>query len=191
MTTYRAVVTIASPDIGGTGVNIFHLSDGGTDPGDTAWNDAIDALGDFYNGVTSKVPSSTTFAFDGELIEVEGGSSSSVTGLHTFSIIGGTTVQGLPVANTICVGWRTGVHTRSGMGRTFLGPIAQDTNGADGKPTQAVVDDVKDAADGLIAAVDAISGVDFVVWSPTLHASRVITSSVIHRKYAILRSRRD
>lgn len=188
---WRAVVTVTSPDLGGTGVNVWHIRDDGTVNPDPGLNNRIDALHDFYTACANAFCGTTTIDFGGDLVLVDGTEPTLKSGLHNWSVVGGTTTPNLPPANCICVSWKTDLAGRSGRGRTFLGPISKDALEDNGTPVEAVREFIQAAGNALIASDSPPDNGAFVVWSPKTHTGRDLAGVNVPNEFAVLRSRRD
>ena len=180
-------VTISSPDLGGQGVNIWHMRNDGSD--ETAGPELNHLT--FYDAVSDLFHGSTTIAFDGSLWKVGSGDPELRTGLDSWSVTGGTSVSNLPPANCLCVSWRTSSPTRSGHGRTFLGPVSRDTLQDNGTPTEEARATIVAAAAALIDDIDDPSNGALGVWSVKEEVLRDFVSAAVANKFAVLRSRRD
>jgi hypothetical protein len=107
---------------------------------------------------------------------------------------GSGTVDLLPQASSLVVGWRTDLPARRGRGRSFLPPLTESNNEVDGSPTAAIRSSFQAAADTLITSSQASTAVNFVVWHrPVAKAGgdfRPVTKAVIRDTWGMLRSRR-
>lgn len=191
MAIWRMVVRISSPVLGGTGVNLWHLRDASpVDAG--ALQNSINAVRDFYDDIKSVFNGATTVSFDGSLTTVSGEGEPEVdAGFDSWSVAGGTTTQNLPPANCIVVSWRTSSATRSGRGRTFIGPVSEQTLEGNGTVNEANRSSILAAANDLIATSSLPGNGGIVVWSPTTGLARDIVSASVANKFGVLRSRRD
>lgn len=192
MPIYRAVVHIDSPDMGGHGVNVWHVrTTGAFDPDHVDANNAVGLLNDVYTAWMPLFKGSTGFSFDGLLTEIESEDPELITDLDTWTTSGGTSTDNLPPANAMVIGWRTASAGRSGRGRTFLGPLSRDCLEGDGTPSGDALDV---CADGVTTLVEGQDGFDFGAWgiySPKDHVCRDIVGASIKDRFAVLRSRRD
>ena len=102
---------------------------------------------------------------------------------------GGTSFAPAPTA--MVVTWRTQSATRSGRGRTFLGPLASSALQTDGTLSGSLVATVQDACDDLVAWNSVGTNGSFAVYSRTNGVARDITASKARDYVAVLRSRRD
>ena len=100
--------------------------------------------------------------------------------------------------------WKTSIRGRRARGRTFLGPVTNGAIGVDGTLNQPLQDNVKTAADALVAAslvdngwalciigqVDAMPGASPAARAAAPHVARDITGWTQQDKFGVLRSRR-
>jgi len=184
-------VTITHPSLGGTGTNTWHArTDGVDDAGDATLQDLIDALETFYSSVTAIVAGQTTFATDGTWIRVDG-DEATIIDKDGFSVTAGTSQGPLPPANCLVAGWRTAVASRSGKGRTFIGPMGTSTLQDNGSPTESTRDALAAAGEALIDSFDGIANGALAVWSVKDQVARDLVSVAVANEFAVLRSRRD
>ncbi|MGH3499271.1 MAG: hypothetical protein ACRDP1_17595, partial [Nocardioidaceae bacterium] len=94
----------------------------------------------------------------------------------------------MPPQVALCIGWRTGVRSRSAFGRTFLSGFDIVNIDLDGSPKLALLSAVRDAAAQLIS--DSTGGTyNLVVYSPKTAVSHAILSGEVKDRWATLRSR--
>jgi hypothetical protein len=191
MPTYRTVITLDHPNLGGTGTNTWHVRTtfGGVGE-DIELGGLTDILETFYaSGETLWAPG-TVIRFNGEWTNVAGDNEvDNDVDPWTVTIEGDPT--SMPPANCVVVGWRTSSGGRSGKGRSFLGPLdmnAAQPNGtiADGPLTLA-----RDRANALVASSDSFGNGAFVVYSTQESVARDFTGAAVRDQFAVLRSRRD
>jgi len=193
MPLYRLSVKIDAPALGGDGANVWHIRTGGGLNEDGAANTAIGWLEDFYNLIAPLTPTTCSFSFEGTAVEIAVEEPTMLEGLDTWTTSGTSANDYLPPANCIVVGWRTSLATRSGRGRTFLGPFANNVSDATGTPSSGALSTIRGAADALVSASTGADpeGVAVAVWSPTDNLARDITGASVRDQFAVLRSRRD
>jgi hypothetical protein len=185
---FRAVVEINSGFLGGIGTNTWH--------GRTAAQPelALAALGamleDFYLGVFSYMATPITLNFSG-IWQGVGPDQGEVLETAPWNVADGGTRAPLPPAIAQVVTWRTALASRSGRGRTFLGPMAAGTLQNNGTPTEESRAAIQTAATALIAASDGLGDGAFGVWSSTDQIFRDFRTASVPNEYAVLRSRRD
>lgn len=147
------------------------------------------ATGAFWTAVKPYIMSSTIYATDAEVAEIDI-ATGEVTGLVPVTPAtgtGGATGDDLPTMTQGLVRWRTGtfVGGREVRGRTFL-PSMGEVNSTTGVPIAAIKTAVNTAAAALIA--DANS--DFVIYSKTHRDAVPVVSGSMWTQWAVLRSRR-
>jgi hypothetical protein len=91
----------------------------------------------------------------------------------------------------VCISWRTSAASRSGRGRTFIGPLNKTAAEIDGSPTAGVLSSLRNAADDLVAAVGNADGTGLGVYSVKQGVLRDFTGATVADRFAYLSSRRD
>lgn len=189
MATYRVPARIEYAAAGGPGYNVWHVRTTSDDPGQLS--DALGALDDFYTSFQSSYANSTLITLGEGMIKDPLGTPTYVDDdPRTVGGTGGTSIG--PTLLSVCVSWRTAVATRSGRGRTFLGPFIAGVNDAtDGTPSAGGLEAYRDAAAALIAASGGVDGWAIGVLSVKDGVIRDITGATIRDKWSFLSSRRD
>lgn len=188
MATWRAVVTLNHAALGGTGTNTWHLRTAISDVGQA--NVIMGLVEDFYTGINGYFPDSASINWDGELVGV-GANEGDFLEVADWTVVGGTAGGVLPPSQSIVVGWRTETGGRSGKGRTFLGPMHNNTLEANGTPDPTCLGNIRDAAADLVSASLADGNGALGVWSRQDSLLRDFTSSAVRDSFGSLRSRRD
>jgi hypothetical protein len=184
---FRYAVQIDYPDGGGPAYNLWHLR------GDTIGADVqlgIDAIQGFYNALLAYYQGGAVITGPDEVTAgIEGGSPTfeAVDGFSLGPVAGTSTLA--PVLQAV-VGWRTASATRSGRGRTFVGPLAVAASDADGTPSGGFITAMQNAAQVIVDNNDALDTGAVGVWSPTQNLLRDITGYRVRDVFAVLRSRR-
>jgi hypothetical protein len=91
----------------------------------------------------------------------------------------------------VVISWRTTSASRSGRGRTFLGPMGIQSLQSDGTPAAGLISAVRTAAQTLVDAQGNVDGTSLGVLSVKQGLLRDFTGSTVHDKWAYLSSRRD
>ena len=91
----------------------------------------------------------------------------------------------------VVVSWRTTSASRSGRGRTFIGPLCAEAAQQDGTPTPACVNTIRDAASDLREASEGPLGWSLGVLSVKQGVLRDFTGEKVADRFAYLSSRRD
>jgi hypothetical protein len=103
----------------------------------------------------------------------------------------------LPPMSCLVIGWRSTTPTRSGRGRTFVGPGTEALSEPNGTPLASAIVTGQTAADQLITDSQADVNAELVVWhrptplDPTGGIRRPVVLARIRDKWGSLRSRRD
>lgn len=188
MSVHRTVVRSTGPWIGAPGYNIFH-ADLGSGSGIAEYQLATDTLRQFFTAIRGLFPTAHGWTHDGEWVDVNTFDLISTTG---WSQTGTSTGQYLPAQTCLVAGWNTTTRTRSGRGRSFLGPVSDSTRNTDGTPSGEARTAITNAAAALAAFDGGITGdLGFVVYSPTQNIGRKITGARVRDVYAHLTSRRQ
>lgn len=194
VTLYTIPVQILYPGAGGPGVNTWHCRTTGTDNTTNGeLQSIVDLVHTFYTDLRPVYTPGTTLSFLG-----------TCTGTTDHSFVNteadpwtvtGQASQGvlLPAAAQIVVGWTTSDGTRSGKGRTFVGPLCSSTleTASDGTPTAGTVTLLQNVALGLVSSSEGFADGALGVWSPTDQVFRDFTGAHVRKTYAVLTSRRD
>jgi hypothetical protein len=194
MPTFRSIVTLNHPNLGGTATNSFHFV---TEPGATSGEitdqvtSAAGALEAMYTQLAEFCyVGNTVIQHSGEWVEV-GVEDPEFAISPAWTETVGDIANGMPPHDCLVVTWRTALAGRSGRGRTFLSPLNDVALEADGTPTASFRTLVEAAADEIITYNGDPDQGQFVVWSPTDEIARSITSRSTRNIFASLRSRRD
>ena len=188
---------------GSPGFNVWHARTGSTnDPGDDGILDGtggpLDAIEDFYQAclgvmgyrVVINVGDGVTEITDPEnprFVEVSPRNMQAVT------------TNGVPSFLAICVSWRTSIARRSGMGRTFVGPIASAAqDSATGTPSDTELSTIRSAANALVAKSTSVGNWGIGVYGSSQPGNalapkvlRDFTQSSVLDHWSYLSSRRD
>lgn len=185
---FRYAVRLDYPNGGGPGYNIWHFR------GPTAGTDsqqAVDAIQAFYQACIAYYQGGTTITGPDDVVaDVD-------TGAPTFEAVDGFSLgpvagtSTLPPALQAVVGWRTASATRSGRGRTFVGPLSGGAAQADGTPGPELLAAMATGAQAVLDYNGTIDDGALGVWSPTTSTFRDFTGFRIRDVFAVLRSRRD
>lgn len=189
MAIVRVPVRIEYPMPGGPGFNVWHLS---TQPGGQAGDlgEALDALEAFYTKVRALIMPGTNIIIGEGMINDPLGDPTYVND-DSRTVTGGGTIAGVPAMVALVVGWRTASATRSGRGRTFLGPISQAALQTDGTPSTLRLGEVRSAAEELVADSQSANGWAIGVLSAKQGVWRETTGVSVRDRWAVLTSRRD
>lgn len=192
MPTFRFRVEYRYRPTGGPGYSVFHFrttATGGTEL-ESQLQAARDAISEFYNDMASLFPTTMSVRGDTSWVNID---TDEEAGLTTqFVRIGTAADLYLPTSTMLCLTWVTSTRTRSGRGRTFVGPLAAAASQGDGTPTiQALTTMTQSAIDNLLTPFVGVGDGSFVVYSPTQDIARDVTQFRARDVFAVLRSRRD
>lgn len=190
MAILRAPVRIDFDHAGSPGYNIWHirLADGTITP--TAKDNAISALVTFYTSLKPLYHSGTTVTVPNELYTV--GETDVQDVPVTRTAVAGTGTTEAPHMLALCLTWKTSVRSRSGRGRTFIGPLADSVlDPSDGAPTAAARTVLLNAATALISSSDNANEWAIGVYSRQEGLIRDIIGRSNTDTFAIMSSRRD
>lgn len=173
---------------GGPGVNSWHIRYQSADGGELGA--AAAALRAFYVSCQSFFPSGVVIRFPDTAVTV--GDSPTFVHVNPPAVVNANGSGGYaPLSSAVVVGWRTTAATRSGRGRTFLGPLGKGTIDSDGTPVPDVLNGIQAAAATLISASLNDNGWAFGVYSKKDGVIRDFTSARVRDVFAVLRSRRS
>lgn len=191
MGVFRATVDLDFPIGSGRGTNTWTLRTAGAFD-DAAVDTLMGYVREFYEDFQTAMPPSYSWSWDGAVQEL--GSVS--PGFYPAG--GGWTVTGslaseqyTAAAAMACVTWYTAVATRSGRGRTFIGPLPAGLVAADGTLNTVNLTEFRLAAADLVNKSKLFAGDGAIaVWSEKDQVARDIVLSGVTDQVAILRSRR-
>jgi len=188
MPIYRVPVRIEYKADGGPAFNVLHVR-----TVSSARDELLGALGaieQFYDDVSEIYRPDTTVTIGEGMIKDPLGSPEYVNDSRrvvTGTGGGGTT----PTLIALVVSWRTSSASRSGHGRTFLGPVQLSAvDAVDGTPTQAILTTVGNAADELVSASSGLNDWAVGVLSTKQGLLRDFTGFTVRDRFAFLSSRR-
>lgn len=191
MSIVRIPATITWPGSGSPGVNVWHWRDADIAGGLQAvdYGLAIDALEAFYTAIAPRLqgPGSVVLG-DKSVIINEDPPQYAPTDRRQIPLT--SSLAQAPDLLQVVVGWRTAVATRSGRGRTFLGPLVDAWIEEDGLPNASFLNDVLTAAQGLIDFNEAAANGAFGVWSELDGVIRDFTGYSTSGRFSYLESRR-
>lgn len=187
-------VTITWPGAGGPGVNTWHLRNTADDTGPFTELEGLSQLiKTFYTDLRPIFTEQTTITFGGTMsFTTDPGRT--LNEANPWTVTGQASLSKLlPAAAQIVAGWQTELSSRSGKGRTFLGPLGSQIldNVSDGTPSQSTVNLVTDAGNALVAGSSGFADGAVGVWSPTDSLFRDFTGIRVRKVFAVLTSRRD
>lgn len=172
------------------GINVWHVRTETSDQGlGSELRDALGGLVDFYEACASVYSAYSTITIGESMIGDPYGSPFYADDDVTV-VNGGGQGDHAPALLAIVASWRTSSATRSGRGRTFVGPLTLAALQPDGTPGTAAVAAVQSAASGLVAASTGANGWAIGIHSTTQNLTRDITGFTVRDRFAYLSSRR-
>jgi hypothetical protein len=197
MPTFRCTVRIDSAVSGSPAYNIWHLRATDLFASQNEVGNALAALRTFYTTARAWMPTTCSVTVPYDLVvhqddyqPVVGGTDEAVVFTPvTAPGTGGTSYAPAPTAGV--VSWSTSIRSRSGRGRTFLGPLNAAAMYTDGTIHDTMRTAVDAAAQVLVDAGNDPDGWSWGVYSRTQHVMRDFVKGKASDKVAVLRSRRD
>lgn len=191
MSVYRFPVTLTYPGAGGPGLNVWHLrTTGDAVPSAGELEGLSNIIRDFYAAQVLWFAQGMTISYQGVAttvgLEPEYDSSAPAWTVTSTSSSGMA-----PPLLAVCVNWLTTNASRSGRGRTFLGPYTPAAIQADGTVSNGALTDARDAAAALVAASTGSANGAVGVWSPTDQVLRDVVGTATRDRFAVMTSRRD
>lgn len=191
MTLLRLPVDITWPyGSGSPGASVFHLRTGNNVDIPGVGNSLSEIIRQFYAALDDLYVDSVRISFAG-LVTGVGEDTGVAYELDPWQVQGTAAVGPLPPSNQIVVGWKTSSATRSGRGRTYIGPLQYAVVDDAGSPATPVLTVVRNAAAALVTSQGALETGGIGVFSQKQQVFRDFTGSVVRDTFAVLRSRRD
>lgn len=189
MPIYRVPVRIEYPQGGGPGYNVFHVRT--VSNARDELEDALDSIELFYTAIRSHFASGTKHIIGEGMIRDPLGSPEYVND-SSRTRLGEGAVSVAPSLLAVTVSWKTSSATRSGRGRTFVGPFTNDAMQAtDGTPSAALMSSLRSAANNLVSDSSGLNDWAIGVLSIKQGLLRDITGASVKDKWSYLSSRRD
>lgn len=189
MPIYRVPVKIEYPHTGGPGYNVFHVRTVSNARDELL--DALDAIEQFYTSLRSHFAGGTRHTIGEGMIKDPLGSPEYVNDdARTRLGEGANTVA--PSLLALTVSWKTSSATRSGRGRTFVGPFTSDAmQNTDGTPSTALMTAIRNAANTLVSESSGLNDWAIGVLSVKQGLLRDFTGASVKDRWSYLSSRRD
>ena len=187
MATVRIPVTVTQAALPSPAMNIWHCRAAGNEAA------VLNALEAFYSDISELYATGAVITFGDNMIRDPYGTPTyAPTDLRTVSAGGGSgDADPAPVLLSACVSWRTAVATRSGRGRSFLGPVSRRWLQNDGTIHSALLSMVTNAANDLVDASLGTADWAVGVYSGKDSMIRDITGFRLRDRWAYMSSRRD
>lgn len=192
MPVYRATVDLSFAAGAGRGTNTWAIRTVDVGPAELAnIQDLMARVQTFYTSLAALFPTNSKFSWDGTVQELGVPDPAFRDPVSPWTVSGsGAASSYAPAPAMVCVTWRTSLATRSGRGRTFLGPLSPGAFGTDGTVQDGNLDAIRDAATALADGNGALEAGALVVWSGTDGVGRDIIGASVSDQAAVLRSRR-
>lgn len=188
MPIYRVPVRIDYKADGGPAFNVLHVRTVSSARDELIG--ALDAIEEFYQDARTVYRPDSTITLGEGMIKDPLGSPEYVNDDRRV-VAGGGGGGTTPTLIAICVSWRTSSASRSGHGRTFLGPVQLSAvDAVDGTPTNEVLATVNSAAQGLVNSSSGLNDWAVGVLSTKQGLLRDITGFTVRDRFAFLSSRR-
>lgn len=193
MPSYRATILCRFGAGAGTGTNTWHFRTGADALPDDDLSPLLGYIQAFYTAVRTIVPTTYSWSWDGSVTEVLTDAPAYVAAGTGWTVTGSATNGSYgPAAGMACVTWRSELNTRSGRGRTFLGPLAASAVESNGTLSESALTALRNAANGLVSQSNTNDNVGAIgVFSPTQNILRDIVAASVTDQVAVLRSRRS
>lgn len=189
MPTYRTSVRWDYSVGGGPGYSTFHYRTGVGADQQADLDNARDTLNGAFGLLLPLLPPTSSVSSDGFWIDID---TSEAYTTDTWSNEGSSSNVGyLPPATAICLNWLTSSRTRSGRGRTFIGPLSMSTAEGNGTPTSDAIDRVLLFGQRIVDHDPVGLDGSFGVYSPSQNIIRDLVGVQARDQFAVLRSRRD
>lgn len=189
MAIIRVPVKITYPGEGGPGMNVLHVRTVADPPG-SALSDALEAITTFYEFQNQNFPVGITITI-GESMVLDPLGTPTYLDDEASTVGGAGSSEIAPQLLAIVCSWRTTSATRSGRGRTFVGPLSKTALDSNGTPTSDVHGRTLEAAQDLVAASVAAAGWSVGVLSIKQGLLRDIVGVSVRDRFSYLSSRRD
>lgn len=189
MAIVRVPVRIEYVMAGGPGFNIWHVSTAGIVP-NTNLSEALDALEAFYTGIKQLYSAGAKIIIGEGMISDPGGDPTYIDD-DSRTVLSSGASSSAPAMVALVAGWRTASATRSGRGRTFLGPVSGGALQTDGTPEPNILATVRGRCSDLVADSQSANGWAIGVLSTKQGVFRETTGVTVRDRWAVLTSRRD
>mgnify|MGYP001054204639 CR=1 FL=1 len=131
----------------------------------------------FYDAVKAWFPNGQIFTIGAQVLDME-------TTPPTVLAVPPQTVTGTdfsgycPPQCAVVVSWKTILASRSGRGRSYIGPVGRAGETTNGTPTPAFATALQTAANGLISGLTPVPAAK-VLYNPATAAFAGVTSAVV------------
>lgn len=187
--TFRVANKISYNQPGSPGVNIMHVRADAEGLSDEL-NEAITAIAGFYESIARVLAPGVRVDVAESVIQDPLGSRV-VIGAAPHPVLGASASVQSPALLCICASWKTSIASRSGRGRTFIGPLEGAAGDADGSTSNDKRLTVLEAAQVLIEESSGANGWGFGILSLKDGLIRDVVGVTISDQLSYLSSRRN
>jgi hypothetical protein len=187
-------------------VNIWHfragtaISEAGSPVDETAFSGAVDGIHGFYANLAGQGTANAQVLAHGAKINATAAVNVVTGEAHTVSfapLTVGDAGSRMPFSAALTVNWYSTVASRRGRGRTFLGPLDGFILDSDGTPKDAILTQLRGAAQQLVSSSGGSNGWAVGVWgletaggtSESPHVLRDFVGFKVNDTFAWLHSR--
>lgn len=186
---FRIANKISYNQPGSPGVNIMHVR-ADAEGASELLEEALSSIAGFYTSIASVLAPGVRVDVAESVIQDPLGSRV-VIGVPSAAVLGASASVQAPALLCICASWKTSIATRSGRGRTFIGPLEGTAGDSDGSTSNDKRLTVLEAAQVLIQESSAANGWGFGILSLKDGLLRDVVGVTISDQLSYLSSRRN
>lgn len=161
MSLFRVVANITGPKPGLPGVNVWHVKTQDVSPL-SELDRALDALKGFYTTLAPYLAPAVTVTLGQDVLDIQE-QSDEIRTARTVTSTASAAPGDLAPLLAIVIGWRTDLRARRGMGRTFVGPLADAAIATDGTPSSSAMLAAQNAGQALVDSNNTVPDFDICV----------------------------
>lgn len=191
MSVFTLPVRLTFPVGSGGGTNTWHIRVSQPVDQDVKIKQAAGWIKDFYTQFAPRLCTGTKIDWDGSYRNADGTPTDGGQTDGAWHLDAGGGDGSGPAPAMVCVTWKSSVASRSGRGRTFVGPLAPNAFQGDGTLDAGLLAAVRQGADMLIASSKGnLDGTAVCVYSKLQNIARDVVGQNVNDKVAVLSSRR-
>ena len=187
----RVPVTITNSYLPDPAMNVWHVRTVSSPADGDDLTQALNSIEQFYEDIIQVYPNGTAIRLGEGMIQDPLGEPTYVSDDGREVTKGGSLDHPLPLYAALVISWRTSSASRSGRGRTFIGPLRTESLQTDATPANEVVSLLKSAAKGHVARSGGVNGWATGVLSVKQGLLRDHLDADVKDRFAYLSSRRD
>lgn len=192
MGVFRATVDCVFPVGSGRGTNTWHVRTLGETGTTTEVAALMGLVQDFYESIAILEPTGYEWRWDGTVAQVGTPTPNLLESADPWTVVGTDSSGNWASAPSMaCVSWKSLLATRSGRGRTFIGPLSRNSIDTDATLSSSQLTTLRTAAAALVSASLLDTNGAVGVWSEKDQVLRDFASSSVTDQVAVLRSRRS